>query len=84
MKFTQVQKLLRVANKSNQHFKHAAALVKNGKTIICKPNSTRTKYSIGNDKHINCSQHAEMSALSDLLKRWVLKAKGRKKRFLRE
>ena len=83
MKYTHLKKLIDVAGKSNQHFKHAASLVKNGKTIVCKHNSTRTKYSIGNDKHINCSQHAEMSALSELLKRWVLKSKGRKKCFLR-
>jgi hypothetical protein len=74
-----IQRLLKESDKSTQISKHACAAML-GKKIIClKHNSRRSRYHIGDRTEHNCSYHAEMAVLAELIRRYHGKSNKRKK-----
>ena len=82
MKSTIMNALIDCARTSTQNIKHAALATKNGKIVVVRPNSTRSSFTIGDQRHINCSLHAEMSVLAALLRPLFLRRRHKKQCFL--
>lgn len=73
-----MNKLHITAQKSPVKNQHAATITRNmKKTVFVKTNIPRTKYTIMNTPVVNCSMHAEVAVLKQLLS-CVLKPRKRR------